>query len=145
MTVHLFAAARAALLAEMRRALPLEACGLLGGHQEGEDFLVEEVLPLENVAKSPRRFMLAPRDQFDAVRKLRARGLSLLGNWHSHPTGPCAMSRADLAMAFDERLLYLICAPEAKGMPCASGTDGARIACYRVQGGRAVALRVAQV
>lgn len=61
--------------------MPLEACGLLGGHGE----VVEQVMPIRNEAQSPTRFRMDPAEQIRAFNELYGQGLDLVGIFHSHP------------------------------------------------------------
>lgn len=96
------------ILAHARTVLPAEACGLLAGHVEGDVKVVERAYLLTNVDRSPEHFSIDPKEQLAAVRDARARGLSMLGNWHSHPTTPARQSEEDKRLAYDHRASYLI-------------------------------------
>ena len=74
---------------------PLEACGLLAGHAGR----VDTILPIANAEQSPARFRMDPIEQLRAFDQMDARGLDLLGIFHSHPTGPEAVSPTDIAEA----------------------------------------------
>jgi proteasome lid subunit RPN8/RPN11 len=45
------------------------------------------------------RFLIDPKDHIDARRQGRARGLEIVGFYHSHPRGAAEPSAADLADA----------------------------------------------
>jgi proteasome lid subunit RPN8/RPN11 len=107
-TVFLPAEAARAIIEHARRELPLEACGLLGGRIEGSEKKVERVYPVENLAKSPVRFDIGPKDQLRAVLDMRKLGLVPLGNYHSHPETPARPSREDLRLFVDPAATYLI-------------------------------------
>ena len=49
-----------------------------------------------------------PKEQLEAVKDIRACGLTLLGNFHSHPETPARPSEEDKRLVFDIRLTYLI-------------------------------------
>jgi len=74
---------------------PLEACGLLAGRGAR----VEATLPIANAEQSPTRFRMDPLEQLRAFEWIDARGLDLLGIFHSHPAGPEAVSPTDMAEA----------------------------------------------
>ena len=93
-----------------RAALPEECCGLLVGHPDR----ILEIWPARNVSAEPRRwFLVSPEDHFSARRHVRARGLGLIGVYHSHPSGPAWPSPTDREEAAEEGFLYVIAAPEA--------------------------------
>ncbi|MBR1455814.1 MAG: M67 family metallopeptidase [Oscillospiraceae bacterium] len=96
------------ILSHARACLPEEACGLLAGRCEGEEARVEAVYLLENADHSPTHFTIAPQEQLKAILDMRARGLELLGNWHSHPETPSRPSAEDVRLALDPTASYLI-------------------------------------
>ncbi|MEZ0313723.1 MAG: Mov34/MPN/PAD-1 family protein [Myxococcota bacterium] len=80
----------------VRSAYPEEACGFLLGHGE----LVERVLPVANVAADRRRgYLMAPAALLAAHREASARGLEVLGVFHSHPNGAARLSARDEHLA----------------------------------------------
>ena len=99
------AGVEAALIAHARRESPHECCGLLLGRA---DAIVDSV-PAENADPDPsRRYLVSPRDHFAAIRLARARGLEVIGAYHSHPRSDPAPSASDVAEAFDEFLYVII-------------------------------------
>ena len=99
------AAAVAAMVAHARDAAPEECCGLLLGRSDE----ILEAVRARNVAASPTtRFVIDPKDHFDARREGRTRGLELLGFYHSHPRTGAAPSETDLAEATYPGHLYVI-------------------------------------
>ena len=88
--------------------LPNEACGLIAGRIEGNNKIIEKVYLLSNIDKSNEHFSLDPKEQLTAVRDMRGRGLSPLGNWHSHPSSPSRPSEEDKRLAYDKTASYLI-------------------------------------
>ncbi len=75
--------------------VPLEACGLLAGR----GVRVESVLFVTNADQSPARFRMEPIEQLRAFEWMDARGLDLVGIFHSHPAGPETVSPTDIAEA----------------------------------------------
>jgi proteasome lid subunit RPN8/RPN11 len=112
--VRLGARAVAAIRREAARAYPHEGCGALLGPSAAA---VSETLPLPNAeADSPRtRFTVSPLDYLAAEDGADARGLLLLGFWHSHPDHPARPSPTDRAYAWPG-LLTLVVAVE-RGAP----------------------------
>lgn len=88
--------------------LPNEACGLIAGKITGADKHIEKVYLLTNIDKSNEHFSLDPKEQLAAVKDMRERGLSPLGNWHSHPESPSRPSEEDKRLAYDKTASYLI-------------------------------------
>ena len=92
---------------------PNECCGVLLGEVNGESKQVREVVPLRNLRHDEERareivplddperesernrYLLDPRDQLRVEKDARARGLDVLGYYHSHPDHPARPSTYD--------------------------------------------------
>jgi proteasome lid subunit RPN8/RPN11 len=121
------------IAAHAREEAPNECCGLLLGEWPRVDAGVR--------AKNLRaglRYLIDPRDQFDALKLARSRGLTIIGAYHSHPDAPAVPSRTDLAEALDPALIHLIVTPE-------SGLRAAEIRAWRLEQGLAHEVRVVPV
>jgi [CysO sulfur-carrier protein]-S-L-cysteine hydrolase len=96
----------AQLYEHARAARPAECCGLLGGCWPE----VVSVYRLRNVAPDPLvAYEADPEELFDAQRRMRAAGQSLLAIYHSHPRAPDPVpSPADVKLAFYPAAVYLI-------------------------------------
>ena len=94
--------------AEMRghgeRDYPYECCGLLvgrfagGGRKE-----VVETYPISNAREEEakrNRFLIRPEELLRGERHARARGLDVVGFYHSHPDDEAVPSRYDLEHAW---------------------------------------------
>ncbi|MDR1517115.1 MAG: M67 family metallopeptidase [Dysgonamonadaceae bacterium] len=92
------------IIEQARRELPDEACGLLVG--SGNE--IKKQYPLTNIDHSPEHFSFDPREQFAVLREARAAGLSIVANYHSHPSSPAHPSAEDIRLAYDSEILYLI-------------------------------------
>lgn len=95
---------REAILAHLEREIPFEACGLLAGKNDR----VEKVLLIRNQAQSPVRFVMDPYEQLQAFEWIDSNGLTLLGIFHSHPTGPETVSATDIAEAAYD-VVHIVC------------------------------------
>jgi proteasome lid subunit RPN8/RPN11 len=95
------------MLRHVQTCMPMEACGLLGG-QSGK---VERVIPVENIAQELTRFRMDPHGQIEAMLSLDANGETLIGIYHSHPTGPSSMSRTDVDEAAYPEAVHLVWSP----------------------------------
>ena len=73
------------ILAHCKEGLPNEACGLIGGTIEGDKRSIQKVYLLTNIDQSNEHFSMDPKEQLAAVKDMRANGIKLLGNFHSHP------------------------------------------------------------
>lgn len=91
-----------------RAQLPNEACGLIAGREQGDERVIEKVYYLTNTDASNEHFSLNPKEQLQAVKDMRLRGLKPVGNWHSHPASPSRPSAEDKRLAYDSKASYLI-------------------------------------
>jgi proteasome lid subunit RPN8/RPN11 len=87
-----------------RQALPIEACGLLGG-SFGR---VTSFYQLTNTDNSPEHCSMLPDEQFAAVKDMRQKGQRMLAIWHSHPATPARMSEEDLRLAYTPDVAYAV-------------------------------------
>ena len=80
------------------RTYPNECCGAMLGHIRGDQKLVVEALPLENSfsGEQRERYEVRAEDLLAADRVARARGLDLIGIFHSHPDADAYFSETDL-------------------------------------------------
>lgn len=109
---------------------PAECCGILLGHVEGDVKQVAEVAALTNLRHHParaqellplddpgheserNRFLIDPKEQIRAEKDARARGLTAVGYYHSHPDHPARPSEYDRDHAWPW-YSYVIVAVEA--------------------------------
>ena len=96
------------ILKHARENLPEEACGLIAGTKDGNDKSIKKVYCLTNIDHSNEHFSLDPKEQLAAVKDMRANGLKLLGNFHSHPESPSRPSQEDKRLAYDKTASYMI-------------------------------------
>jgi proteasome lid subunit RPN8/RPN11 len=80
------------------RIYPNECCGAMLGHLLDGKKVVTEALPLENTwaGEQGERYQLRPEDLLLADKGARARGLDLIGIFHSHPDCDAYFSETDL-------------------------------------------------
>jgi proteasome lid subunit RPN8/RPN11 len=121
-----------AVLAHALVARPSECCGVL----LGKDDEIVEAVRTGNLAESPNRFLIDPRDHINARRAARHRGLEVVGFYHSHPGSSPEPSATDLAEASYPDHLYLI-------VGLASSPPEARL--YRLAGGGFLQLSLVSV
>lgn len=78
-------------------AFPHECCGLLLGTYNPNQKVVHEIQPLENEREDSRhnRFLITPETILRSDRTARARGLDVVGFYHSHPNAPAVPSEFD--------------------------------------------------
>ena len=93
------------MLAHARREARIECCGLLAGR----DGLITEIFPATNVLASPKAYEIAPRELFDLFRALRDKGLTHLGQYHSHLDSDNVPSPSDIELAgYPEQAYFIV-------------------------------------
>jgi [CysO sulfur-carrier protein]-S-L-cysteine hydrolase len=92
------------LVAHARQGLPLEVCGLLGGRAGS----VSAAYRLTNTDASNEHFSMDPKEQFAAVKAMRAAGQDMLAVYHSHPETPARPSQEDIRLAHTPGISYVI-------------------------------------
>ena len=101
---------------------PREACGLLAGIDSTDGVReIRKVYLLTNTDHAEEHFSIDPREQFAAIKDMRAAGLVPLGNWHSHPASPSRPSDEDIRLANDPRASYLILSLAEQDHPVLNG------------------------
>ena len=76
------------MITHAQEGFPLEVCGILGGIYD----TVSANYRMTNTDASNEHFMMDPREQFAVVKDLRAKGLTMLAIYHSHPETPARPS-----------------------------------------------------
>ena len=79
-------------------AYPEEGAGLLIGRVIGETRRVQAVLELSNTSQADsrrNRYLISPQDLLNGEKQAAARGLDVLGVFHSHPDHPNQPSEFD--------------------------------------------------
>jgi [CysO sulfur-carrier protein]-S-L-cysteine hydrolase len=89
-------------------AMPHEACGVLTGPALACHLVT-------NRSQVEGYFEMDPDEQLAIWLAAAEQGRSVEMVWHSHPTMDARPSPADIEMAFDQELIYLICAPNREG------------------------------
>ena len=80
------------------KVFPLECCGLLIGKRGKGIFDVKEVIQAKNVHKSEVSFEADAELVYRAVDAAEAKGLELIGIYHSHPNMRAYISATDAEM-----------------------------------------------
>jgi proteasome lid subunit RPN8/RPN11 len=114
---------QAQIIEQMEAGYPNEAGGFLFGTQNGDATHIADVIPAQNIFEAEgqhHRILLSPLDWARLEDEADARGLSLLGYYHSHPDSAAIPSVYDRDHALPH-FVYII---------------------TQVQGGKAVDMRV---
>ena len=111
------------IIGHAREAAPAECCGLLVGRGTH----VVDAFPTRNIADSPTRFLIDPKDHIDGRREARRRGLEVIGFYHSHPRSAAEPSPRDLGEAGYPDHLYLIVGLHSEPPEVRAFIPGARL------------------
>ena len=124
MTLWLSAEQAQAIIAHARKDAPREACGLIAG-RNGER--AREIIPLANSADDPvHQYHMDDVALVKAFVSVEARGLEVVGFYHSHPEGEPIPSRTDIQQATYPDTPYLIVGLRG----------GAKLAAWRMRAGQ---------
>jgi proteasome lid subunit RPN8/RPN11 len=111
------------MITHAQEGFPLEVCGILGG--AGDTVSVN--YRMTNSDASNEHFMMDPKEQFAVIKDLRAKELSMLAIYHSHPETPARPSEEDIKLALTPDVSYLIisladaAAPDIKSFKISAG------------------------
>ncbi len=92
------------MVEQARAEAPIEACGILAGC----DGRVEKLYKMTNVEHRRDHFMMAPAEQFAAVKDIRSASLDIVAVYHSHPETPARPSAEDIRLALTPGMIYVI-------------------------------------
>ncbi len=95
---------------QLQGTYPNEGGGFLLGRQDGEAVTIVDVHPVENVFETEEqhhRYAMTPQDWARMEDEADARGLALVGYYHSHPDHPAVPSEYDRAHALPN-FVYII-------------------------------------
>jgi len=73
------------IIAQGRAGKPLEICGFLAGSKNGDATRVQEVFPIDSDDASEVTYTMNPVQQLRAMKEVSARGLEIVGIYHTHP------------------------------------------------------------
>ncbi|MGH2404729.1 MAG: Mov34/MPN/PAD-1 family protein [bacterium] len=115
-----------AMIEHAQEEYPNECCGLLAG----VGARVEHLFRGRNIDQSPFTYRLDPNEQLRFFKDIDARGLELLGIYHSHTRSAAYPSRTDVAKAYYPDVAYVILslqdrnAPHVRAFRIAKGQNG---------------------
>ena len=104
--IRLSEAAAESIARHAEREYPRECCGLLVGRiaDGGRTRIIRETFPVANIfaeeGERYHRMRIEPLEYSRAERLYLARGLGVVGNYHSHPDHPAVPSQFDLEHAW---------------------------------------------
>lgn len=98
------------LFTHLEASYPNEGGGFLLGTAQGEDIIITDTIPVDNVfaeEEQHHRYAMTPQDWIRLEDQAEARGLTLTGYYHSHPDSPAIPSIYDRDHALPN-FVYLI-------------------------------------
>jgi proteasome lid subunit RPN8/RPN11 len=101
------------MIAHCRSEYPHEACGMFSGR----DGVAERIFEMPNVERSPVSYLVDPKAQFRAMKKMREDGEAMVSIYHSHPQSPPYPSQKDIRLAFYADAVYIIVGLTGDGRP----------------------------
>ncbi len=110
MAVSISAALRERIFEQLQRTYPNEGGGFLLGLLSGDSVTIRDVRPVENIAENEEqyhRYTMTPADWMKLEDEADARGLAIVGYYHSHPNAPAIPSEFDRTHALPN-FRYLI-------------------------------------
>lgn len=110
MPIELSAALRARIVEQMEATYPNEGGGFLLGKPQGETILIQDVIQVENTFDTEEqyhRYAMTPQNWAHMEDEADARGLTLVGYYHSHPDSPAIPSEYDRVHALPN-FVYII-------------------------------------
>lgn len=96
--IEIESAAWGAMVEHAQSTFPNECCGAMLGTVDGDRKRVKLAVPIENSYGGAQgsRYEIKPEDLLAADREARARGMDLVGIFHSHPDCDAYFSETDL-------------------------------------------------
>jgi len=104
---------RARIFEQLQQAYPNEGGGFLLGVEQGESLIIRDVHPVANVFAAEEqyhRYAMTPTDWMRLEDEADAKGLTLVGYYHSHPDHPAQWSPTDFEEAHWLGCCYVITA-----------------------------------
>jgi proteasome lid subunit RPN8/RPN11 len=112
MPIELSHTLQARIIAEMEQAFPNEGGGFLLGTVHGDTTQIRDVIHVPNTFESEEqyhRYAMTPQNWAQMEDAADARGLTLVGYYHSHPNSPASPSEYDRVHALPN-FVYIITA-----------------------------------
>ena len=110
MNVSLTAALQTRIFRHLEASYPNEGGGFLLGAAGGDDVRVDDIIKIDNVYAAEEqyhRYAMTPQDWARLEDEADARGLTLVGYFHSHPDSPAIPSIFDRDYALPN-FVYII-------------------------------------
>ena len=83
------------LIEHAKKTAPAESCALLFGHEKSGTSTVKEVFLTQNTEDSPVNFTISNEELLTGYKEAEAKGLEVIGIFHSHPHSEAIPSSTD--------------------------------------------------
>lgn len=110
MKIELSKALQQKIFKQMEGTFPNEGGGFLLGTRSGNTVSIIDVIQIENIFESEEqyhRYAMSPKNWADMEDTADARGMTLVGYYHSHPDSPAIPSEYDRVHALPN-FVYII-------------------------------------
>ena len=113
------------VIAHCHNQHPKEACGYLAADTAG---MVVQVYPMTNVEDSPIGYAMDPKEQLTVEKRMRSRGQSRVGIYHSHTASAAYPSSVGVSLAVSPDISYVLVSLKDRERP--------ELKSYRIDGAR---------
>ena len=106
---------RSQIRSQLERNYPNEGGGFLLGSRQSGQIIIEAAVEIENIFEEEEqyhRYAMSPQNWVQMEDEADARGLALVGYYHSHPDSPAVPSEYDRVHALPN-FVYLITSVQA--------------------------------
>lgn len=115
MQVRIRSEIRTQIRAQLERNYPNEGGGFLLGSRQAHQTIIQAAVEIENIFEEEEqyhRYAMSPQNWIQMEDEADARGLALVGYYHSHPDSPAVPSEYDRVHALPN-FVYLITSVQA--------------------------------
>jgi len=102
------------MLSNVQEKYPEEACGLLIGLIEAENYQAEEIYPTTNQFHSATRYQIEPVELLHVFNLMEEKQMDLVAIYHSHPKGPNTLSQTDIEKSNYPDAIHLLFSKESQ-------------------------------
>ena len=117
MTVVLPSEMQKRIFDQMETVYPDEGGGFLLGERQGDEVVIRNIAPIDNVFEREERhhrYAMTPQDWMRLEDAADEQGLALVGYYHSHPDSPAVPSEYDRVHALPNFVYLIASVIEAK-------------------------------
>lgn len=101
------------MIEHAKREWPFECCGILGG----KDHTAVEAFELQNIEKSPIRYSMSPKEQWETFEKMERQKIEMIATYHSHPNTTPFPSETDVKLACYPDIVTIIISLKEENNP----------------------------